>query len=146
MVVVGTHLNKFFGDVRGPAGRIMTRDCSLELLPGSDDSLLGFIFWFVRHSLAGILAVLYAGSCSSGRRRKLDDFVINQRAPSRGALHPDAQDVGFAAVHLNGADITVGSLFRFRVVSCSGAGQVLEELPFGLGLSLRIGPRKIRVE
>lgn len=73
----------------------MIGDAGLEGLPGGDDGLLGFIFRLERQGLAGILAILYAGAGWASFLTSKSDFVIDEQAPCRTTLDPDAEDMDF---------------------------------------------------
>src|SRR6202158_2748317 len=140
--------HKSLGDVWGPGRGVMIGNSGFERLPGSDDALLGFVPGFVRHGLARIFALLYAGTGGGRGLTAENDLVIDQQAPASGTFDPNAQDVRLVAAGHHRSHLTVRALFHLRsafVAKC-GSREGGEDFSSGTSFSIGVRPGKIRVE
>jgi hypothetical protein len=129
MVAIRTDLNKLVGNMRSPRFGIVRGDTGLESLPRRDDGALGFIRGLEGDALAGIFTVVHTGTGRSGRLVELRDFVIDEGAPARGTLHPDAENVDFSARGHDGSDVAIGALAGFGIgfVAEGGLGKGFQD-------------------
>src|SRR2546427_2828273 len=148
MIVGRAEHGELFGNVRGPGGCIVIGDADLQRLPGSDDSLLGFILRLVRESFARILAIRYARARWGGLLTAESDFVIDEQTPGRATLNPEAENMDLVAIGHDRFHLTarLTPLVRASFVAESGRGGRTKKIGAGQGLAIVVGPGEIRVE
>src|SRR5215472_15658130 len=106
MIVCRTQHGELVRNVRGPSRRIMVGDPGLQRLPGSDDGLLGCVFWLVRNRSARVLAVGHAGAVRASLLTAEGDLVVDEQAPGGTALDPKTKNMDVIAIGHDGFHLT----------------------------------------